>query len=147
MNPARGTQRDGLPVTGVSKVYERFRRLIHEAAKFGVVGAVALALTEAGTNLLHFQAGLGPVVSNLIASLVATVASYTGNRYWTFRHREGSSMPREYLLYMVLNGLGIVIQLACVWFGYYHLGLHGKLGYNVALVAGIALGTLFRFWS
>ena len=47
----------------------------------------------------------------------------------------------------MLNGVGLLIQLACIGFTYYALGLHRPPGYNIALVIGIGLGTLFRFWS
>jgi len=134
-------------VTVVRGLYQRFQRLIHEVAKFGVVGAIAFVVTTVGTNLLHFQVGLGPLTSNVIATIVATFVSYAGNRYWTFRHRQGSTVPREYALFFVLNGIGLAIQLACIGFTYYLLGLTDKLSYNVALIIGIALGTLFRFWS
>jgi len=131
----------------VRALYGRFQRLIHEAAKFGVVGAIAFVVTTVGTNLLHFQVGLGPLTSNVIATIVATFVSYAGNRYWTFRHREGSTMAREYVVFFVLNGIGLAIQLACIGITYYLLGLTDKLSYNIALVIGIGLGTLFRFWS
>jgi len=131
----------------VRALYGRFQRLIHEAAKFGVVGAIAFVVTTVGTNLLHFQVGLGPLTSNVIATIVATFVSYAGNRYWTFRHREGSTMAREYMVFFVLNGIGLAIQLACISFTYYLLGLTDKLSYNIALIIGIGLGTLFRFWS
>ena len=134
-------------MTVVRGGYQRFQRLIHEAAKFGVVGAIAFVVTTVGTNLLHFQVGLGPLTSNVIATIVATFVSYAGNRYWTFRHRQGSTMPREYGLFFVLNGIGLAIQLACIGCAYYLLGLTDKLSYNLALIIGIALGTLFRFWS
>jgi len=134
-------------VSVVRGLYGRFQRLIHEAAKFGVVGAIAFVVTTVGTNLLHFQAGLGPLTSNVIATIVATFVSYAGNRYWTFRHREGSTMPREYTTFFVLNGIGLAIQLACIGITYYLLGLTDKLSYNIALIIGIGLGTLFRFWS
>jgi len=131
----------------VRGLYGRFQRLIHEAAKFGVVGAIAFLVTTVGTNLLHFQVGLGPNTANVIATIVATFVSYAGNRYWTFRHREGSTMAREYMVFFVLNGIGLAIQLACISFTYYLLGLTDKLSYNIALIIGIGLGTLFRFWS
>ncbi len=134
-------------MTAVHELYRRFRQLIHEAAKFGVVGAIAFLATTIGTNLLHFQAGLGPLTSNVIATVVATGVAYFGNRYWTFRHREGSTMAREYVLFFALNGIGLAIQLACIGFTYYLLDMHGKLAYNIALIFGIGLGTLFRFWS
>jgi len=134
-------------VTVVRRLYDRFQRLIHEAAKFGVVGAVAFLITTIGTNLLHFQVEMGPLTSNVIATLAATFVSYAGNRYWTFRHREGSTIAREYVVFFVLNGIGLAIQLACIGVAYYLLGLTDKLSYNVALFIGIVLGTMFRFWS
>jgi putative flippase GtrA len=122
--------------------------LIHELAKFGIVGGIAFLVTEVGTNLLHFQAELGPITSNVIATIVATCVSYAGNRYWTFRHRVGmDNMAGEYSLFFVLNAIGLAIQLACIGFTYYILSLTDKFSYNVALLLGIALGTLFRFWS
>jgi putative flippase GtrA len=128
-------------------LYARFRLLAYELGKFGIVGVVAFAVTDAGTNLLHFRAGLGPLFSNVIATLAAMAISYAGNRYWTFRYRQRSGVRREGTLFLLLNGVGLVIQLACLGFSTYLLGLHGTLSYNVALVIGIALATLFRYWS
>jgi putative flippase GtrA len=128
-------------------LYARFRLLAYELGKFGIVGAAAFAVTDAGTNLLHFRAGLGPLISNVIATVVAMAVSYAGNRYWTFRYRQRSGVRREGALFLLLNGVGLVIQLACLGFTTYLLGLHGKLSYNVALVIGIGLATLFRYWS
>jgi putative flippase GtrA len=125
----------------------RFRLLACEFGKFGVVGLAAFAVTDAGTNLLHFRAGLGPLNSNVIATVVAMAVSYAGNRYWTFRYRQRSGVRREGALFLLLNGVGLAIQLACLGFTTYLLGLHGKVTYNVALVVGIALATLFRYWS
>jgi putative flippase GtrA len=134
-------------VTVVRGLYERFRQLVHEAAKFGTVGVFAFLTATIGTNLLHFQAGLGPLTSNVFATIAGTFVAFFGNRYWTFRHREGSTMVREYAVFFVLNGIGLGIQLVCIGFTYYLLGMHDKLAYNVALIFGIGLGTLFRFWS
>jgi putative flippase GtrA len=140
-------KQDGRLVTVVRGLYERFRQLVHEAAKFGVVGATAFLVATIGTNLLHFRAGLGPLTSNVIATIVGTFVAFFGNRYWTFRYREGSTMTREYAVFFALNGIGLGIQLVCIGFTYYLLDMHGKLAYNVALIFGIGLGTLFRFWS
>ncbi len=140
-------RQNGRLVTAVHDLYLRFRQLIHEAAKFGVIGTIAFLATIIVTNLLHFQAGLGPLTSNVVATVAATGVAYFGNRYWTFQHREGSTITREYALFFVLNGIGLLIQLACIGFTYYLLDQHGKLAYNIALVFGIGLGTLFRFWS
>jgi putative flippase GtrA len=134
-------------VSRLAAWYASFRLLAYELGKFGIVGAAAFAVTDAGTNLLHFRAGLGPLISNVIATVLAMAVSYAGNRYWTFRYRQRSGVRREGVLFFLLNGVGLLIQLACLGSATYLLGLHGKLAYNVALVIGIGLATLFRYWS
>jgi putative flippase GtrA len=134
-------------VSLVSALYGRFRLLASELGKFGIVGVLAFVVTDAGTNLLHFRAGQGPLTANVIATVVAMAVSYAGNRYWTFRDRQRSGVRREGILFFLLNAVGLLIQLACLGLATYLLGLHGKLSYNVALVAGIVLATLFRYWS
>jgi len=128
-------------------IYDRFRHLIHELAKFGVIGAAAFLVTWGGTNLLHFGLRMGPLTSNTVATVVAASLAFAGNRYWTFRHRAATGLGREYFLFFVLNGVGLLIQLLCIGFTHYTLKLDDQFSYNAALVFGIGLGTLFRFWS
>ena len=124
-----------------------FRQLAHELAAFSVVGAAAFMVTAAGTVLLHFQIGAGPLTSNVIATATATVLSYAGNRYWTFRHRQRGTMARDGALFLMLNTVGLAIQLVCLEVSTFVLGLHDKLPFDIAVVTGVALATLFRYWS
>jgi putative flippase GtrA len=128
--------------------YERFRRLVPEFAKFAVVGITGVFVTNGVYDLLYLHHGAGPVLSATIATIVAAVGTYLGNRYWSFRSRRRTSVPREVTIFAVLNGIGLLIQDATVAFNYYLLGLgHNKLAVFFALNLGIALATLFRFWS
>jgi putative flippase GtrA len=133
-------------VNSVRGLYERFRQLIHEGFKFGVVGGIGFLITDGGTNALQSPLH-GWLKANVIATLAATVVTYLGSRYWTFRHRERGGTGRETILFLVLNAVGLGIQLACLGFANYALGLTDKFSSNVALFLGICLGTLFRFWS
>lgn len=119
--------------------------LIGELAKFGIVGVLAVLVAAVGTNVLHFRAGVGPLTSNVIATAAATAISYVGNRYWTFRHRQRTNVSREGIVFFVLNGIGLAIQLACLWLCTYVLNLHDRLSYNIFLVTGIGLATAFRY--
>ena len=128
--------------------YERFRQIVHEFAKFAVVGVAGLFVTNGVYDVLYLHHGVGPVLSATVATIVAAVGTYLGNRYWSFRSRQRTSVARELSIFAVLNGVGLLIQDATVAVNYYLLGLgHNKLAVFFALNLGIALATLFRFWS
>ncbi|MGH3321776.1 MAG: GtrA family protein [Streptosporangiaceae bacterium] len=136
------------PLGLLTAVYLTFRQLIHEVTKFGLVGATGAVIDIGGNNLLHFGLGAGPLTSKTISLTAAATFAYAGNRYWTFRHRQRTNLAREYFLYFVLNGVGLLIALLCVGFTEYILKIHGPLAYNLsANVFGLGLGTLFRYWS
>jgi putative flippase GtrA len=135
-------------VTVARALYDRFRQIIHEFAKFGVIGVIGLLITNIGYAVFHSKFGMGPVSAATVATIIATCVTYVGNRYWSFKHRERTSVAREGTIFFVLNGIGLLIQDAVVAFNYYILGLSGnKLAEFLALNAGIGLATVFRFWS
>jgi putative flippase GtrA len=129
------------------RLYQRFRVLIHEAAKFGVVGLAGFIVSLGGADVLYFDAGVGKYKAVVAATIAATVVTFLGNRYWAFRHRERVGMGRETVLFFVFNAIGLGIQLASVAIVVDGAGLQGKIWYNLANLCGIGLGTLFRFWS
>jgi putative flippase GtrA len=131
-------------VSSISELYARFRQLIHEGAKFLVIGAIGAIVTFGVANALH---PIGKYKAITIATILATVITYLGNRYWTFRHRQGKGTTRDSMLFFICNGIGLLIYYACI--GLVDLAGLGKnlAWYNVALVVGTGLGTLFRFWS
>jgi putative flippase GtrA len=131
----------------VSTLYQRFRLLIHEGAKFLVIGGIGFVVTLGGADVLHLAMGVGKYTSITIATIVATIVTFIGNRYWTFAHREGAGTTRESVMFFVLNGVGLLFQYACIWIVQDLLHHQGGLWYNVANLIGIVFGTIFRFWS
>jgi putative flippase GtrA len=134
-------------VSFIAGLNQRFAHLRRELAKFGSVGAIAFVITFAIFNVLHNSAGVGPISSNAIATVLATTFAYFANRHWTFRHRDRIGMGREYVLFFGLNGVGLVITSLFVGFTAYVLGLKGVIPSNAALFVGTGVATLFRFWS
>jgi putative flippase GtrA len=126
------------------KLYERFRLLIHEGAKFGIIGIIGVVIYNLiNTALLS----IGWLKAATVAVIVTTLISYLANRYWSFRHRERTTVPRETVMFFALNGVGLLIQWAIVGFTHYGLGETSKLSNFIANNLGIVVGTLFRFWS
>lgn len=137
----------------VKSLWLRFEDLLHQIAKFGVVGLVALVVDVGLFNILRFAGGEGPfydkpLTAKVISVIVATTVAYIGNRIWTFSERGRTSYAREYFLFFLLNGIALGITLSCLWFSHYALGLTSPLADNIsANLIGLGMGTLFRFWS
>lgn len=125
----------------------RIRGLFAELAKFGTVGALSLLV-----DIAVFNAVLAVIDKPLTAKIVSTVFSATNafllNRAWSFKHRERTTMRREYGLFFGLNVVGLVISLLCLAISHYLLGFESRLADNIAANGvGLVLGTMFRFWS
>jgi putative flippase GtrA len=134
-------------VRALLAAYYRLGHLVRELMKFGVVGGVAFVVDVGLFNLL-LHATDKPLTSKTISTVVATTVAYVGNRHWTFRRRSRSGVRREYTLFFLLNGVGLLIALACLAISHYLLDFTGRLADNIAAnVVGLALGTAFRFWS
>jgi putative flippase GtrA len=126
-------------------LYRRWQTLVHELAKFGIVGAINTVVDFGIFNALRAGFDVGPLTSSTIALVVAATSSYLMNRFWTFRHRARSGLGREYVLFFVLNGVGLGIQLSCIAISHYGFGFDSLFADNVAKVIGLLIGTVFRF--
>lgn len=135
--------------TVVRALYARVEHLVHELAKFGVVGAVAFVVDIGVFNLLrHGAMEDRPLTAKVISTVLATTVAFAGNRQWTFKHRERSTLRKEYALFFGLNAVALAIALGCLGLSHYVLGFTSPLADNIsANVVGMALGTMFRFWS
>lgn len=125
--------------------------VVREGLKFGVVGAVAYVVDLGIFNLL-LHLGSDPVLegkpltAKVVSVAVATMVAWLGNRYWTFRRRRRSAVPRELFLFVVVNVGGLLLALVPLAVSRYLLGLTSPVADNVsANLVGLALGTLFRF--
>jgi putative flippase GtrA len=141
---------DGVPTSRL-----RNWHLLDEVMKFGTVGAAGYIVDVAVFNLLRFDGGSWPaplahkpVTAKIISVSVATMVTYLGNRHWTWRDRSRRGLSREVTAFLLLNVIGMAIAVACLAFSHYVLGYTSALADNIAAnVVGLALGTLFRFWS
>lgn len=146
------TQNDAKAVSFWGRYRDKVRSLLSEVAKFGVVGLVALVVDVGFFNLLLYSSWSPvfekPLTAKAIAVVLATIVAYFGNRLWTFKARGTIAVGRGYLIFFGLNAVAMLIAMVCLAISHYVLGLTGPLADNVsANVIGLALGTLFRFWS
>lgn len=128
---------------------------LRRGAAFLVVGGVAFLVDALTFNLLAFgfTGTRGPLydlplVAKSAAILLATVVTYVGNRYWTFGARTIRPRFSRYVVFVLLNVVAIGIQLGCLAFSRYVLGLEGIVADNISgTLIGQALATLFRYFT
>jgi putative flippase GtrA len=140
----RGKARMALPVAGL---YTRYRHLIPELLKFCVVGGLGAVIDLGGAAVLHGKYHVGPLESKAISTTIATIVTYLGSRFWTFKHRENQALGREAALFIVLNVVGLAIAEAVIALVTYGFGMHSQLEYNAASVIGTGLATIFRYFA
>jgi len=128
-------------------LYATFRTVIHEIAKFGVVGAVNYALDVSIFNLLVVgPLGDKPISAKTISTVIAATSSYFMNRHWTWKHRARTSVRREYSLFLLLSLVALGITLGCLAFGEYVLHQDSLLARNFwGNIVGVGVAMVFRF--
>jgi putative flippase GtrA len=137
------TSRPGL----LGTLEARVRGLFAELAKFGTVGALSFVVDVVVFNLVLLWLDK-PLTAKIVSTVVAATNAFLLNRAWSFRHREHTSISREYGIFFVLNAVGLAISLLCLAVSHYVLGFDSPLADNVAANGvGLVLGTGFRFWS
>lgn len=139
----------------LGRVVGWLRSVRREVAAFGAVGIVAFVVDNGGYNVLVFGLpGLTPgplhnraVLASVIATTAATLVSWLGNRFWTYRHQRREKVTHELLLFVVANVIGIGITALPVFISRSVFGLTSVLSDNVARLFGWSLATAFRFVS
>ncbi|WP_136585962.1 GtrA family protein [Microbacterium hydrothermale] len=118
------------------------------SARFLVVGAISTIIEIATFNLL-LLAGVGPVAAKVIASLVALINAYFGNREWAFRSRARTRVGRQMARFLLVNAACTAIGAGAVWLGVLALqqvfGQTGAVGLNAVNLVSIMAVTVVRF--
>ncbi|MFB8189648.1 GtrA family protein [Microbacterium sp. NPDC055988] len=128
----------------------RIRRLAGVGSRFLVVGALSTLIEVGVFNLLVFAWGWDVVAAKIVASLVALVNAYIGNREWTFRHRDRRGRVSEVTLFLVTNAVCTAIGAFLVWVGVEAVAAvlgrePGAVAVNVVNLTSIVIVVLLRF--
>ncbi len=132
-----------------------FREFITEHLKRGtaflLIGGIAFVIDAAIFNLLVHVPAHGvlfdyPLVAKAISIVVATTFTYAGNRYLTYRDRNPRFTRRRLAAFVIVNAIAILLQLACLGFSRYVLGLNDPISDNISgTIVGQACATIVRY--
>jgi putative flippase GtrA len=137
----------------VKKIWDYlWERLVRYALKFGVVGLAGYAIDVGVFNMLRLGTFgddtwySGPLGAKVISVTLSTLATWFGNRYWTFREHRRKNFLLELFEFSVIAVLGLGISLGCLYVSHYLLGYNNLLADNISgNVIGLVLATAFRF--
>ncbi len=117
------------------------RKLIAQLMKFGVVGVIAFVIDYGLMVLLTEVFGVNYLVSATISFTVSVTFNYFASMRYVFRHKEGMSRRREFVIFVVLSVIGLLINDLVMWVG---TGLFG-ISYLITKIAATIIVMVWNF--
>lgn len=121
-------------------------KLFEQILKFGVVGVLAFLVDYGVLMLLSQVFGVDPVLSAGISFCVSVVFNYLASMRYVFTHRDDMSKTKEFVIFIVLSAVGLVINEIIMWVGTRWLGTTG-LAVTVVKVFATAVVMVWNFVS
>mgnify|MGYP002732374251 CR=1 FL=1 len=117
------------------------QKLLAQIMKFGVVGVIATVIDFGIMNLLHYGLGLNILIANTSGFIISLIFNYLASMKYVFAHKEGMSRRREFIIFVVLSVIGLVLNDGIV------LALNAGLGLeaNIAKICATALVMVYNF--
>lgn len=128
------------PGLEVSKGFS-VKKLIAQFMKFGVVGVIAFCIDYGLLVLLTELFGVNYLVSATISFTVSVIFNYCASMRYVFTHKEGMSRRREFIIFVVLSVIGLLINNGCMWAGVELLGIH----YLITKIFATAIVMVWNF--
>lgn len=116
----------------------RLTELVSQFLRFGLVGTAGFVVDVTVLYFVLYAAHTGPYVGRAISYLAAATSTWYLNRRITFANRRSAAYGREWLKFVVLNGIGGILNYATYTVVVHYLGSSVPL----APAAGVALGSL-----
>ena len=109
--------------------------------KFGIVGVIAFLIDYGLMILLTEVFHVDYLVSATISFTVAVVFNYLASMRYVFSHKEGLSRRREFVIFVTLSVIGLLLNDLFMWVGVDLLAID----YRITKIAVTALVMMYNF--
>ena len=116
-------------------------KLIAQFMKFGAVGVIAFVIDYGLLALLTEVFGVNYLVSATISFTVSVIFNYLASMRYVFKHKEDMSRRREFVIFVVLSVIGLIINNLCMWTGVELFGIH----YLITKIVATAIVMIWNF--
>lgn len=117
------------------------KKLIHQFMKFGVVGIIAFFIDYGLLFALTEFGGINYLVSATISFTASVIFNYLASMRYVFTHKEDMSRRKEFVIFVVLSAIGLVINNVCMWAGVEIFGIH----YMITKIGATAIVMVWNF--
>ncbi len=117
------------------------KKLFQQFMKFGVVGVIAFVIDYGLMVLLTELAGVEYLLSATISFTVSVVFNYVASMRYVFTHKQGLSRRREFVIFVVLSVIGLLINDVLMFLGTSLLGI----SYLITKIVATAVVMVYNF--
>ena len=116
-------------------------KLIAQFMKFGVVGVIAFVIDYGLLALLTEVFGVNYLVSATISFTVSVIFNYLASMRYVFTHKEDMSRRREFVIFVVLSVIGLLLNDLFMWLG----TDIASIDYRITKIAVTVLVAVYNF--
>lgn len=117
------------------------KKLFAQFMKFGVVGVIAFCIDYGLLAFLTEVFGINYLVSATISFTVSVIFNYIASMRYVFTHKESLSKRKEFIIFVILSVIGLIINNACMWAGVELFGIH----YLITKIGATAVVMVWNF--
>ena len=117
------------------------KKLFAQFVKFGIVGVIATAIDFALLIFLTEVFQVNYLISATIAFSVAVIFNYLASMRFVFTHKEELSRRKEFIIFVVLSVIGLLINNACMWLGVEIFAID----YRITKILATVIVTMWNF--
>lgn len=91
------------------------KKLIAQFTKFGIVGVIAFVIDYGFMVLLTEVFGVPYLISTTVSFIISVIFNYFASMRFVFKRKDDMSRRREFIIFVVLSVIGLVINDVFMW--------------------------------
>ncbi|MED9872678.1 MAG: GtrA family protein [Eggerthellaceae bacterium] len=91
------------------------KKLLAQFMKFGIVGVIAFVIDYGFMVLLTEVFNVPYLISTTISFIISVVFNYFASMRFVFKRKDDMSRRREFIIFIVLSVIGLVINDVFMW--------------------------------
>ena len=124
----------------IEKCKALFHRYFNQLFRFGIVGCTVTLLDFILLHVLVERAEMWYLASAALAFTISTVVNYILSMRFVFKGREGRSKKEEFVVFAILNLIGLGLTTLLMWLLVDKVGLY-------YMFAKVFTSATVMFWS